>query len=156
MSPELIDPASFGLTKGIPTKESDCYALGMVVYEVLSGRTPFAPFKAPVLKILRGERPGRPRGMEGAWFTTDVWWMLELCWKHQPGDRPSLDTVLRCLQDVTRPLGPPSDVGGDVEADTDDRSDATSSDPSAFFRFRWVSAHPQSSLWYNRSVNYMS
>ena len=37
MSPELINPESCGLKKIRPTKESDCYALGMVVYEVLSG-----------------------------------------------------------------------------------------------------------------------
>ena len=40
MSPELLDPESFGLKKSRLTKESDCYALGMMVYEVLSGRVP--------------------------------------------------------------------------------------------------------------------
>ena len=34
MSPELFDPARFGLPKVRLTKESDCYALGMVIYEV--------------------------------------------------------------------------------------------------------------------------
>jgi len=33
MSPELLDPQHFG-SNGCPTRESDCYALGMVVYEV--------------------------------------------------------------------------------------------------------------------------
>ena len=33
MSPELLDPANFG-SKGHLTPESDCYALGMVIYEV--------------------------------------------------------------------------------------------------------------------------
>lgn len=33
MSPELLDPPRFG-SNGRPTRESDCYALGMVVYEV--------------------------------------------------------------------------------------------------------------------------
>jgi len=33
MSPELLDPTHFG-SNGRPTRESDCYALGMVVYEV--------------------------------------------------------------------------------------------------------------------------
>lgn len=152
MSPELLDPESFGL-KSRPTKESDCYALGMVVYEVLSGRVPFAPYKHPVPQILRDERPERP---QGGWFTTDLWEMLECCWKRQPGDRPSLDTVFRCLQDVTRPLGPPN-VGEDVEVDTDDQSDATSSDSSVFSLFRRGSqTHLQLPLWHNRSLNHMS
>jgi len=34
MSPELLDPERFGITDYRPTKKSDCYALGMVVYEV--------------------------------------------------------------------------------------------------------------------------
>lgn len=33
MSPELLDPPRFG-SNGRPTCESDCYALGMVIYEV--------------------------------------------------------------------------------------------------------------------------
>ena len=33
MSPELLDPTYFN-SKGHPTRESDCYALGMVIYEV--------------------------------------------------------------------------------------------------------------------------
>jgi len=33
MSPELLDPERFG-SSGRPTCESDCYALGMVIYEV--------------------------------------------------------------------------------------------------------------------------
>ena len=34
MSPELLDPDRFGIADDRPTKASDCYALGMVVYEV--------------------------------------------------------------------------------------------------------------------------
>ena len=33
MSPELLDPAGYG-SNGRPTRESDRYALGMVIYEV--------------------------------------------------------------------------------------------------------------------------
>jgi serine/threonine protein kinase len=37
MSPELLDPELFGIPKSEgdrPTRQSDCYALGMVIYEV--------------------------------------------------------------------------------------------------------------------------
>ena len=40
MSPELLHPEQFGSDYGRPTKESDCYALGMVIYEVLTGQPP--------------------------------------------------------------------------------------------------------------------
>jgi len=33
MGPELLDPDSFG-SDGLPSRESDCYSLGMAIYEV--------------------------------------------------------------------------------------------------------------------------
>jgi hypothetical protein len=44
MSPELLDPERFGIPESEgdrPTRQSDCYALGMVIYEV---RVPASPF----------------------------------------------------------------------------------------------------------------
>jgi len=157
MSPELLDPESFGLKESRLTKKSDCYALGMVIYEVLSGQAPFAPSKAPVVKILCGECPEKPQGAEGTRFTDGIWGMLELCWKRQPGDRPSPNTVLQCLQGVTPPSRPPPHTGEDEERDSDDQSDTTSSDSSAFSLFFSGShPHPRSTLRHNRSVDYMS
>ena len=137
MSPELLDPESFGLKKSCPTKESDCYALGMVIYEILSGRAPFSPFKAPVLKILRGNRPERPQGAQGASFTDGIWGTLELCWKPQPSERISANTVLLCLEGSPSPSRPPSpNMDGDTDTDTFDQSDATASDSQyVFLRF---------------------
>jgi hypothetical protein len=100
MSPELILPEEFGLQKGRPTKASDCYALGMVIYEVLSGQRPFTADNDldVVGKTLRGERPGRPQGKEGKLFTDEIWDILELCWKEQPRDRISVSAVLLRLE----------------------------------------------------------
>ncbi|KAF9643686.1 kinase-like protein [Thelephora ganbajun] len=72
MSPELLDPESFGLTERRPTRESDCYALGTVIYEILSGQVPFATYSSfgILTKIVRGERPARPQG-EGGKLVTD-------------------------------------------------------------------------------------
>jgi len=111
MSPELFGSDGLDSEESRPTKESDCYALGMVIYEVLSGQVLYAQRNplGVVQKILAGECPGRPQGTLGALFTDDIWNMVELCWKVQPADRPSLNAVLLCFQDVTRPTGP-SDV----------------------------------------------
>ena len=136
MSPELFDPESFGLKAGCPTKRSDCYALGMVIYEVLSEKMPFSRDhdNLVVAKIIRGERPGRPRGVIGRWFTNDVWGVLESCWKHTPRDRPMIGNVLQCLEDVSRTWIPTSQTSpdlpaGDLESSTDDSTN--DSEPSS-------------------------
>jgi serine/threonine protein kinase len=49
MSPELLDPDRFGRENGRPTKDSDCYALGMVILEVLSGKPPFPNYNGTSL-----------------------------------------------------------------------------------------------------------
>jgi len=121
-SPELLVPEKFGLRESYSTKESDCYALGMTMYEVLSGQTPFSEHSALAVtwKILEGERPTRPQGAEGAWFTDGIWGILEDCWKPQPSDRITVDAVLLGLEGSTPPSRPPSDVHGSGGATSTD------------------------------------
>jgi len=135
MSPELLDPTRFGLKKSRLTKESDCYALGMVVYETLSGQKPFArdPLTVVILKVLDGNRPGRPQGARGVWFTDSIWGVLDLCWKPQPGERPSLDAVLQCLQGASQPSRPPSPMDEDMETNTGSQLDVTTTNDSSMF-----------------------
>ena len=111
MSPELFCPEDFGLADGRRTKHSDCYALGMVIYEVLSGEMPFSGYGtyAAIVKIGRGNRPERPQGPEGKWFTDVIWRTLECCWAPKRDDRPGIEDVLRALEDVSgswTPLSP--------------------------------------------------
>ena len=146
MSPELLYPERFGLKTSHPTKESDCYALGMVIYEVLSGRTPFAPRKDPevVYMVLGGERPARPQGAEGEPFTDDIWEVLEKCWKSQRDCRPNAKAVLMGLQGNLSPLRSPSDTDGDMGLSADDQSDNAVSGPGTFspFHSRHFFDHP--------------
>ena len=41
MGPEILDLEKFGLKDSCLMKASDCYALGMVIYETVSGKGPF-------------------------------------------------------------------------------------------------------------------
>ena len=112
MSPELLYPEHFNLTDSRPTKESDCYALGMVILEVLSGEVPFPGCNkfTVMLKVVEGKRPERP---QGPWFTNDLWRTLEQCWSHHSKDRPTVEAVHGCLSLASvawQPL-PPNDVG---------------------------------------------
>lgn len=132
MSPELFKPNLFGLRDSRPTKESDYYGLGMMIYEVLSGRTPFSQYSqfVIVVKVLEGERPERPRGAEGTLFTDDIWCMLELCWKAQPRERMSAQAVLQVLEGNSSVLGPPSSLDKYVESDIDSQPDAVARENS--------------------------
>ena len=133
MSPELLDPDQVNPEDGRPTKESDCYALGMVTYEVLSGQAPFERFREVIViqKVIKGERPGRPEGVKGIWFTDDIWSMLNLCWAPQPKSRPSIEAILECLEQVSGAWEPPSlQVEEGVEMNQDDWDFITVSDSS--------------------------
>jgi len=117
MSPEYFDPEIRGHCQ---TTHSDCYAFGMVVYEVLSGRAPFYQYEDSIIpgKVFGGDRPEIPRGAEGAHFTGDVWEMLERCWTPQPANRPKVADVLLRLEDVSGswiPLSPRSLAASSTE-----------------------------------------
>ncbi|KAF9790923.1 kinase-like domain-containing protein [Thelephora terrestris] len=110
MSPELIAPEDFGMKTSRPTEFSDCYSLGMVIYETISGNLPFHEDTdlTVFVKVLKGERPRREAG-----FTTSLWEMLERCWMPQPNHRPSVEDVLRCLETCSS-LSASSSLGMDT------------------------------------------
>ena len=114
MSPELIDPEKFGLKDKRRTKESDYYAFAMVILEVLTNQVPFPRYEGFVVpgKVVKGDRPERPQGPEAAWFTDDLWEMLERCWSPDMKLRPAVEAVLGRLESSStawRPLPPSAD-----------------------------------------------
>ena len=125
MSPELLHPEEFGFEQSRPTKRSDCYALGMVILEVLSEEPPFARDKDFIVmrKVIEGERPGRP---EGGLFTDGLWRIMEECWLPQPKGRPTVEAVLECLEQVSKLRQPLPPIVEDVEDDDDESVTATS------------------------------
>ena len=138
MSPELLDPDRFGFKTSRPTKESDCYALGMVVLEVLTGQAPFPHHTGLTVmrKVVDGERPKRPQGPEAAWFTDDLWGILEQCWSPQPKHRPTPEVVFERLEQDSTVWHPVSPGADELEADSDDESDFTVSHyPCMFLHF---------------------
>jgi len=123
MSPELLHRRPSGSERSRPTKKSDCYALGMVILEVLSEEPPFPRDQVIVVaqKVIEGRRPERPKGV---WFTDGLWGTLERCWLPQPGDRPTVEAILECLGQVSGVLRPLPPIQGNIETD-DNEADST-------------------------------
>ena len=121
MSPERLNSEVFGFEDGRATMESDCYALGMVILEVLTGQYPFQHDNDFVVmrKIVKGKHPMRPQGAEAVWFTDDLWEMLEKCWSPQPKLRPIARTILEHLERGSMAWKPVPPTADDFQADSD-------------------------------------
>ena len=97
MAPELLHSARYGLEKGIPSKEADIYALGMTVYQVLTGQGPFYPKRETevAFAVVSGKRPLKPENAEEIGMTEAVWELMVKCWREDRTKRLDASQVLR-------------------------------------------------------------
>jgi len=142
MAPELLNPSHFG-SNGRPTRESDCYALGMVIYEVgwlcslrpppihpsqvLTGLRPFHHLYTyePVVAILNGQRPEKPIGAESLGLSCDLWGLVQLCWSESSSTRPTAQQLFDHLSSASLTWAPPPvyptsgiDASGTTDSDS--------------------------------------
>jgi len=97
MSPEYLESRR-------PTEESDIYALGMVIYEVLCGAIPFYNLwlvREVMEEIMKGGRPAKPENATSLGFASGLWEIVEQCWLTDTDARPTLGAVLSCLCEAT-------------------------------------------------------
>lgn len=125
MSPELLDPLRFG-SDGRPTCQSDCYALGMVIYEVgwkfrlliypfayrfqvLTGLRPFHHIIActPVPAVMRGDRPRKPLDAGSLGLSDALWELVRLCWSESSSARPTARQLLDFFSSASLTWDPP-------------------------------------------------
>ena len=146
MSPELLDPRRFG-SNGRPTRASDCYALGMLIYEVswlyskgrphiypsqvLTGLRPFHHLHAyaPIAAVLEGERPEKPREAESLGFSCRLWELVQSCWDESGPARPTAQQLVDHLYSASPSWVPPLPEHP-VRTDVGEVSDPSSSESS--------------------------
>ena len=110
-TPEYVSPE---VVAGEPTgPASDVYALGIVLYELLSGRTPYRGGTATEVVLRHATcTPVPPLGMP-----PQVWPVILACTAPDPADRPTTATVanrLRGLEPLLDGLPPLAPVAADA------------------------------------------
>src|SRR5581483_5668986 len=93
IAPEVIHKNEY-------TFASDIYSIGMMMWEISSGRIPFANFKPDInlaLRIVNGQRPeivsGTPPGYKE---------LMEQCWNANPLKRPDINVLLNDIKEINR------------------------------------------------------
>ncbi|GAB1520665.1 hypothetical protein RhiTH_003750 [Rhizoctonia solani] len=88
------------------TKESDVYALGMTIFNVMTGQLPFAD-KSEVLvivEVLSARRqplqPNFGHVLQKDEAKSKMWELLKRCFAYEPGDRPKATQVKNGLMEV--------------------------------------------------------
>ncbi|KAF8599976.1 hypothetical protein BDV93DRAFT_525671 [Ceratobasidium sp. AG-I] len=78
-------------------KETDVYALGMTMLELLTGKQPFWEIEngtAVILALEQGKRPHCPKEtLDQSHRGASFWEILQKCWAQTPADRPTVNQV---------------------------------------------------------------
>jgi len=97
IAPELINPRAFGLVHARATKATDMFAFGMLAWEVLAGKSPFAGKMeaAVIFSVFQNNRPSRPVHPE---VSDRMWGMIQRCWERNPFQRMTATDVVELLE----------------------------------------------------------
>lgn len=92
MAPEVMTSSNYGI-------KADVYSFGMLMYEVIIGKTPFGDYKSVndivndvVKKNMRPTLPS-PR--------LNIYDLIENCWKTKPEERPDFNSIVPMLATET-------------------------------------------------------
>ncbi|RHZ79206.1 hypothetical protein Glove_151g117 [Diversispora epigaea] len=97
IAPELICKRNY-------TTKSDMYSLGIIMWEVITGETPFGNQKFNsnsdfAFAIINGYRPKIYKYIPYEYAT-----LLKQCWDANPDNRPDADTIMKKIQSLIRSL----------------------------------------------------
>ena len=116
MAPELLVPKRFGRADAVPTRETDIYAFGSVIYQVcehhrgclsfnyvvqvLTGDIPFPELRMAEisLNVVQGVRPPKPEKASDIGFSDSLWRFVQSCWDGDLELRPKVGRVVSQLE----------------------------------------------------------
>ncbi|THH11312.1 hypothetical protein EW145_g736 [Phellinidium pouzarii] len=92
MAKELLKPVEKGQTENTHSKESDIWAFGMSILELITRKRPFSHINRDIqvlMTIIEGQIPALPANFESLNnFEQNLWHICKLCWVEDPADRP--------------------------------------------------------------------
>ncbi|KAF0463065.1 kinase-like protein [Gigaspora margarita] len=112
--PAYIDPQCYKVNTDSPTyercKKSDVYSLGVIFWEISSGRPPFESIRVReqvAIEIYKGKRETPVENTPELYVT-----LYKRCWDEAPANRPETKSVLEKLRDIEPPSEnlPPPDI----------------------------------------------
>ena len=92
------EPQCFKSEKYIPDEKSDIYAVGLLLWELTSGKRPFKDLTdlEIVLAIQNGRREQPVNGTPQVYVN-----LYQECWDQDPGKRPTLDDIIATLSAIS-------------------------------------------------------
>ncbi|CAE6478542.1 unnamed protein product [Rhizoctonia solani] len=90
------------------TKESDIYALGMTIFNIMTGRAPFADKRevSVIIEVVSNKGQPSKSNFEGSLTGSDakvkMWDLLKGCFDYEPKNRPRVGQVKEVLIEVER------------------------------------------------------
>jgi serine/threonine protein kinase len=115
------------LSGGAPTAASDVFALGVLLYRLISGRDPFPGETAAEILRARASQPATPieSVMPDAELPAVVQWIVTRCMAPEPKDRfPDAVKLSRVLETWASVTSPPRDAAPEPELPPDTVADA--------------------------------
>ncbi|KAF9789243.1 kinase-like domain-containing protein [Thelephora terrestris] len=119
MPPEILMPSVYGLDNAIPTQKGDIYALGLVVFQVLTGELPFRDIRPTELgfRLATGHRLEKPANAPAIGFSDSLWAFSQLCWGLDRDLRPKVAEVVARLGEAAASWHGPMPPCGKTETE---------------------------------------
>ncbi|KAK7687327.1 hypothetical protein QCA50_009833 [Cerrena zonata] len=102
LAPEILDPEAFDIASDRQTHAGDIYSFACVCIELYTGRDPWNEVSrySVLLRVLKGERPVRPKFHDTVEMEDSLWDLIQTCWTPLPNERPMASRLVEQIDEV--------------------------------------------------------